>query len=146
MARPGYLIVSCCRAPGLPPGHQPLHALDDRALVDEIRRLAFAPEWLLSEPATLRGFLGLLRSDFEMAESYIHRPGPPLAVPITAIAGTRDRITRTADVAAWRTCTTDRFRSIELEGSHDLALTRVGDMLALIQDSLPEDATSGAGS
>ena len=133
---PRRLIVSCCRAPNLPPTHAPLFLLDDVALTDKIRALGFAPDWLLNDEPTLKAFLPLLRCDFEMAETYVHRVGNPLAVPITAIAGTRDRITPESDVAAWRTHTTQAFDLVPMEGGHDLAQTRAQELIALVTDAM----------
>lgn len=133
---PKHFLVSCCRAPDLRPRHGPLHSLDESALISQIRQLSFAPEWLLNDAATLRWFLPLLRSDFELAESYVDQAGDPLLVPITAVAGTQDKITPESDVAAWRRYTVSGFDFIPMEGSHDLALTRVGDVVALVNAAL----------
>ena len=130
---PRHFLVSCCRAPDLQPRHEPLHALDEPALIAQIRQLSFAPEWLLNDAATLRSFLPLLRCDFELAESYVHRPGNALPIPITAVAGTWDKITPETDVSAWKHHTSASFDFIPMEGSHDLALTRVDDMLVLVE-------------
>jgi medium-chain acyl-[acyl-carrier-protein] hydrolase len=130
---PRHLIVSCCRAPDLPPRHEPLYTLDDAKLTAEIHTLGFAPEWLLNDQATLRAFLPLLRCDFEMAEAYRYSCGAPLSIPITAIAGTRDRITPEGDVAAWRAHTSDTFRLMHMEASHDLAQTHLQEVTGLLR-------------
>lgn len=135
-ALPRHLIVSCCRAPDLPPRHEPLYALDDVTLTAQIRALGFAPEWLLNDQATLKAFLPLLRCDFEMAETYTYRHGAPLPIPITAIAGTRDKITPESDIAAWRAHTCDALDLVRMEGSHDLAQTRVREVVALLAQTM----------
>lgn len=130
--QPQHLIVSCCRAPDLPPRHQPLFSLDDATLIEQIRSLGFAPEWLLNDQATLKAFLPLLRCDFEMAETYKQSHDATLPIPITAIAGTRDRITPESDVAAWAARTSDAFELVTMESSHDLAQTRLPEVMALL--------------
>jgi medium-chain acyl-[acyl-carrier-protein] hydrolase len=130
---PRHLLVSCCRAPDLQPRHMQLHALDEDALITQMRQLAFAPEWLLNDERTLKSFLPLLRCDFEMAELYAYQPGPPLRLPITAVAGTEDKITPETDVAAWQRHTTSKFNLVSMAGSHDVARTRISDIMALVQ-------------
>lgn len=138
---PKHFLVSCCRAPDLRPRHGPLHSLDESALIAQMRQLSFAPEWLLKDAATLRWFLPVLRCDFELAESYIDQVGDPLAVPITAVAGTRDRITPQSDVAAWRRYTVSRFDFAPMSGGHDLAVTRVAHLVALVSAALEASPT-----
>ncbi len=135
-APPRHLIVSCCRAPHLPPRHQPLYALDDDALTGQIRALGFAPEWLLNDQRALKAFLPLLRCDFEMAEAYVCRRDAPLSVPITAIAGTDDRITPESDVDAWRAHTSRAFHFASVRGSHDLIQTQTREMMALLAQAM----------
>lgn len=130
---PGHLLVSCCRAPNLPCRYGPLHGLDDEALVEQIRRLAFAPEWLLRDTVTFRSFLPLLRCDFELAESYVYQPAEPLSVPITAIAATQDKITPEADVQAWQHFTSAGFEYVRIDSSHDVVLTHGRDIVQLVR-------------
>ncbi|SRR5713101_2286125 len=133
MPVPRHFVVSCCRAPDLHPRHIRLHALDEPALIAKMHQLAFAPEWLLNNEPTLKSFLPLLRCDFEMVESYTYQPGPALRLPITAIAGTEDKITPEIDVAAWQRHTASKFDFVPMAGSHDVARTRVNDVMAVIK-------------
>lgn len=129
---PWRLVASCCRAPDLPPRHPTLHLLDDTGLIEQIRALGFVPEWLLNDAPLLKGFLPLLRCDFELVEPYRHSADPPLRVPITVIAGAHDKITPLSDAAAWKAHTRDVFEFVEMEGSHDLARTHPDEVLALV--------------
>lgn len=141
---PRRLVVSCSRAPDLSPRHEPLYGLDDAMLSAKMRELAFAPDWLLDDEPTLKAFLPLLRCDFELAETYVRRDGEPLPVPITAIAGTQDRITPKSDVAGWRAHTTKAFDLVPMAGGHDLAQTRAGDIMAVLADTIANDMPSGS--
>jgi medium-chain acyl-[acyl-carrier-protein] hydrolase len=131
-AAPGHLIVSCCRAPNLPPRHPPLYLLDDIGLIEQIRAMGFAPEWLLNNAPILKAFLPLLRCDFELVETYQYTPSPPLRVPITVISGANDKITPKADAAAWDTHTHEAFNLIVIDGNHDLAQTHLDQVIALV--------------
>lgn len=130
---PGRLIISCCRAPNLQCRHVLLHRLSDEDLIAQIRRLSFAPEWLLNDATALRSFLPLLRCDFELAETYTHRPSEPLSIPVTAIAGLHDTITPECDVHAWQSFTSARFEYVSLDGHHNLALTQAREILRIVQ-------------
>jgi surfactin synthase thioesterase subunit len=128
---PARLVASCCRAPDLPPRHPLLHRLDDGGLIEQIRALSFAPQWLLNDVPLLKSFLPVLRCDFELVEPYRHSADPPLRVPITVIAGAHDKITPVSDAAAWKAHTRDVFEFVTMEGSHNLAQTHPDEVMAL---------------
>jgi len=115
---PLHLFVSGQRAPHLPiPGRQ-IHQLDDAAFVEEMnRRYNGIPDELLKDTSMLRVFLGALRADFTMFETYTYRREPPLECPITAFGGLRDNI-REEDLAAWREHTRGPFSLRMFDGGH----------------------------
>ncbi len=59
-----------------------------------------------------------------------------MVVPITAVAGKQDTITPESDVAAWRRYTVSRFDFVPIDGGHDLAVTRVAHLVALVSAAL----------
>ncbi len=135
---PSAFLVACCRAPNLPCRHELLHRLSDDALMAEMGRLALAPGWLVSDVATFRSFLPLLRCDFELAEAYV-RPGPAnrLSTAITAVGATHDKVTPAGDVKAWQDYTSAEFEYVEFEAGHDLVTTHVRELVAMIDARAP---------
>ncbi len=114
--RPARLIVSGCPAPEALP-ESALHTLADRDLLTEIeRRWGPLPDEVRTDPdlldRTLRGF----RADLELLETYRYRPGPPLDLPVTALAGADDKAA--AGVAGWRDHTSGPFDAHVFPGGH----------------------------
>lgn len=117
---PSHLVVSCCRAPHLPDRDAPIHGLSEEALWCELERLGGTPPIVAANPE-IKGLLSpLLRADFELAETYRYRESPPLACPITALAGRDDRVVSADENAAWAEHTSAAFALHTLPGGHYL--------------------------
>ena len=59
-----------------------------------------------------------LRADFEVDETYSYKEGPPLDCPISAFGGIDDHDVSQADLAAWKTLTSQEFSLQMMEGDH----------------------------
>jgi medium-chain acyl-[acyl-carrier-protein] hydrolase len=146
---PLALIVSCCRAPQLPDRDAPIHALPDEELLAELNRLGGTPPAIIEHPELRALLLPTLRADFELAETYAYREGPPLGCPIFAFGGTDDRIVAPEELAAWRDQTTGPFSMTMLEGGHYLIETARAELLARVSaviDGLPAGQSAGVAS
>ena len=120
---PVHLFVSGCGAPERSAETGPLvSTMSDAQIAALMSRLGGTPPGLLAEPALLRMFLPPFRADFVIKENYAYRPGPPLAVPITALAATDDPRVGPGDVEAWAGHTAGPFRMHTLAGGHFAAL------------------------
>ncbi len=115
---PVHLIVSARRAPGLPVDHPVLHNLPDEEFLAELGRLDGAPSAAMGDPELRRLVLPTLRADFAVCETYVHEPAPPLACPITAYGGLRDRTVSYRHLEAWRTETGGEFLVRMFPGGH----------------------------
>jgi len=108
--------------PVQPPGRekrrreQPLTAVTELAAL--LRRLGGTPEEVLRDESLLRAWQPLLTADFMMNEGYEYRPEPPLAVPVTVFAATRDTGTDLAQAVAWQKQTSAGFQLCQLDGGH----------------------------
>jgi medium-chain acyl-[acyl-carrier-protein] hydrolase len=78
------------------------------------------PDSFGAESDRTAGERARLAAAFTLADGYSHRPGPPLACPISAFGGFNDRSVDRADLAAWESMTTASFRLRMLPGSHQL--------------------------
>jgi surfactin synthase thioesterase subunit len=134
---PVHLFVSGCGAPELSGETGPrVSAMSEAQIAALMSRLGGTPESLLAEPALLRMFLPPFRADFVLKESYAYRPGPPLDVPLTALAATADQRVGTGEMAAWAGHTTGPFRLHTLVGGHFAVLEQPTVTHRLIAEAL----------
>jgi medium-chain acyl-[acyl-carrier-protein] hydrolase len=79
--------------------------------------------------------LPALRADFEMYETYVYSPEPPLTTPISAYAGSQDTRVSREHLEAWREQTTADFSLREFPGGHFFLHTAA----ALLMEALCRD-------
>lgn len=116
--QPAQLFVSAHLAPHQPPRDEPIHALPGPDFRQALRRLNGTPEAVLEHPELMELMEPLLRADLRANETYVHRDGPPLDLPITAFGGRTDPDVSPSDLEQWSRYTTERFRSHVLPGDH----------------------------
>ncbi|GAA0442556.1 alpha/beta fold hydrolase [Streptomyces sp. NPDC046215] len=112
------LFVSGRRAPSCPDDIKPLHAMDDEAVVAELREMDGTEDELLSDPDVLRMVLPAVRADYRAVESYRHRPRPRLTSPVVALTGDSDPRVSLDQAAAWADHTTGPHELRVFPGGH----------------------------
>lgn len=115
---PVHLFVAGRHAPQQPYHLPRMHDAPIEDLAREIGSLGGTPATFLADPDFLADMAPLLRADFAVNETYGYRPGPPLAVPITAFAATADPRAGRAHLAAWAEQTTAGFALRPIPGDH----------------------------
>lgn len=115
---PDALVVSAYPAAHLERDAPPLHGLPDAELVRAIGGHHGAlPPTVAGDPELLALLLPAFRTDFAILETYRHRPGEPLPLPIEVCGALRDDVT--ADqLEQWGRHTTGSFRVHRLPGGH----------------------------
>ena len=114
-----HLFVSGRRGPRLPDPVQPIHGLDDAALLREVcARYGGIPDAILREPELLQLLLPALRADLEALETYAYQPQVPLTCPIAAFGGADDPWATAGELEAWRPETTGDFSVHRFAGGH----------------------------
>jgi medium-chain acyl-[acyl-carrier-protein] hydrolase len=115
-----------------------LAAMDDEALVEELRGYGGTPDELLQHRELMDLMLPIVRADFSIHESYTHTDGPPLAAPISAFGGLDDREVGREHLEAWGELTTGAFRLCMLPGDHFYLLRDRPSLLrAVLHDLAP---------
>jgi len=134
-ASPSALFVSGARAPQLPSGRR-TYDLPDDELAGEIAWPHAADGEPVPASEVLEVMLPLVRADLELAQTYEHRPEPPLRCPIVAFCGAADAEVGVEDAAAWRAQTVGRFALHVLEGDHFFVHSAQSRLLELIASEL----------
>lgn len=137
---PVHLFVAGRRAPQLPIRPSELGRLSLPELADLLRQLGGTPPDLLADAAMLAMMQPLLAADFEVNENYHFTPQDPLAVPITAFAGTKDKGADVAMMTAWREQTSAEFAIRALDGGHFAIFDHAAAVHATIADALGQGA------
>ena len=114
---PVHLFVSGRCAPQLWVPKAPTYNLPDAAFKQELQRLKGTPAEVLAHPELMEVVMPLLRADFELIQTYTYRYEPPLNIPLTALGGLEDEISR-EDLEGWRAETTAAFSLRMFAGDH----------------------------
>ncbi len=115
---PVRLLVSACRGPGVPHREPPIYNLPEREFIDQIRIFGGTPDEVLANEELMSVMIPLLRSDYEIYDTYEHQPGDLLSCPISAFGGLEDKDVNRADLEAWQAVTTGACRVRMLPGGH----------------------------
>lgn len=142
---PVHLIVSGSPAPqAIDWSDPPIAGMSDDEVVALLRRLGGTPEVFLSDPAVLRMMiLPQFRADFTVKESFRYRPGPPLTVPITAIASTADPRATVPAMRDWAARTTAGFTMHTVAGGHFAVLEQAETTRRHLTAALSRDQEDG---
>jgi medium-chain acyl-[acyl-carrier-protein] hydrolase len=115
--QPLHLFVSGRSAPQLPV-EETTYNLPEPEFAEELRRLNGTPPEVLLHAELMKLMLPILRADFELVQTYLYKPHPPLDCPITAFGGWEDNNVSRASLEAWREQTTSDFSVRMLLGDH----------------------------
>lgn len=115
---PRLMMFSGSRAPHMPPDDEPIYGLPDDELIDELHRLGGTPQEVLDNDELMRLLLPLLRADFELNETYEHRPENPFDLPVAAYGGVDDEECPPETIAGWKDVTEGPFRRRMFAGGH----------------------------
>ncbi|MGH8032930.1 MAG: thioesterase II family protein [Luteimonas sp.] len=133
---PMHLFVSGCEAPTHRGRARALHLLSDAQLLEEVRNFNGTPPEALASSELMALVLPMLRADFALAMEYTYRPGPPLAMPLTVLAGTQDRNGCWDQVDHWAAQTRERCRVQWFNGDHFFINSQQRAVLDCVRDEL----------
>jgi medium-chain acyl-[acyl-carrier-protein] hydrolase len=133
---PVHLFISGRRAPQIPHTERPTYNLPEAELLDELRRLSGTPTAVLENPELLQLVLPLLRTDFEVCQTYTYVPEAALGCPITVFGGLQDAEVPRESLAAWREQTSASFTLRMFPGDHFFLHTMQHDITRTISGQL----------
>jgi medium-chain acyl-[acyl-carrier-protein] hydrolase len=128
---PTHLFLSAHGPATATPPSEPFHTLPEDEFLKKVQQLGGLPDAVVRHPELLQIVLPALRADFEMYEKHRPIPGPPLAIPITALGGEDDEGVPTGRLESWRAETTARFGNRMFPGGH-FYLQNAGPALAAL--------------
>ena len=117
-AGPQHLFVSGHRAPQWPRTGPKTFCLPHDEFIGELSRLNGTPKEILDSPELMELFIGLLRADFELVETYEYCPAAPLSCPITVYGGLNDKEVPVESCHAWQEQTSASCKVRMFSGDH----------------------------
>ncbi len=142
----GPLLVVLTAPPDLDAKQEPLHELDDAALLERVRGLGSLDRVATAAPGGARGAidgellelaLPILRADLEMGEA-AEAEGPPLELPLLVFTGLSDPHAPPASAAAWARRARGPFRHYTFPGDHFFPDATLGTLLRFVDEMASE--------
>lgn len=133
---PVHLFVSGCEAPTHRGSPKNLHLLSDAQLLDEIKGYNGTPPEVLANEELMELILSVMRVDFALEPGYVYEPGPPLAMPMTVLAGSQDRHGLWKEVGRWTEQTQGHGRVQWFDGDHFFINARQQDVIDCVRSEL----------
>jgi pyochelin biosynthesis protein PchC len=125
-----HLFVSAQPAPHLKRTPSSIHLGDDRAVLEELRRVGYAPNMLSDHPELRDLVFPAVRNDYRIVHE--HRPAQhpsPLECPITAVIGDTDPDANQAEMMGWSGCTRGEFDLKVFTGGHFYLLANRSELI-----------------
>lgn len=110
--------------------------LPEAEFLQELRRLNGTPPAVFANADLMQLMIPVLRADFEVCETYVHAPRPPLDCSITAIGGSEDKDVPVEDLQAWQAYTTTLFTMRTFPGDHFYLHTCASSLFRFLSDEL----------
>ncbi len=117
-AMPVHLFVSARMAPQLPDLDEPVYNLPKNDFIAHLQKINGTPRQVLENQELMEVFLPVLRSDFQLNETYQFTSGPRLNCPVTVFGGIADTRISQQDLLAWKDLTDGPFEARMFPGDH----------------------------
>lgn len=131
--KPKSLIVTGRGGPQHPT-ETSLHTQSTPALIESLRAFQGAPNEVLDNEEMMEFFLPILRADFEGIENYTYSPGASLDVPVVALYGSKEAISKEA-MELWRKESNAQVIIREMQGGHFFIFDHVREIARLLESS-----------
>ncbi|MFE4609208.1 thioesterase II family protein [Streptomyces niveus] len=132
---PLALFASGRRAPSTHRDER-LHLKPDASLIAELKALDGTVGALLDNEEIVAMIMPALRADYRAVETYVHRPGPGLDIPVTALIGDDDPKVTSQEAARWREHTTSEFSLEIFPGGHFYLADRLMELTSSLKRRL----------
>jgi len=129
---PEHVFVSGCDAPQHRSPPDALHLLPDEALAQALRNYNGTPPEVLANRELLALVLPAVRADFALCAEYRYRPGLPLTMPVTVLAGRQDTHVTPEQLAGWSRETLASCQVHWFDGDHFFIHPSRDDVLDLL--------------
>lgn len=141
---PTRLFVSAHESPDRLKGGT-IHLRDDAELVTELARLNASAATALADPDLAELMVPIIRTDYQLIETYRPTDSEPLRCPITVLRGESDPDVTAADAAGWESATTASCSQTAFPGGHFYLVDVREAVVATVAGWLSQDTGISAG-
>jgi surfactin synthase thioesterase subunit len=135
-AGPQHLFVSGHRAPQVPRTGRTTFRLPHDEFIGELSKLNGTPKEVLDNPELMELFIGLLRADFELVETYEYHPAAQLSCPITVYGGLNDKDVSVENCHAWKEQTSASCKVRIVSGDHFFIRDPKSEFISAFQNDI----------
>jgi medium-chain acyl-[acyl-carrier-protein] hydrolase len=132
---PRHLFVSGRRAPQIPYREPRTFDLPDEEFLQDLFSSSGSQRDRL-DPQITKLLLPMMRADFEVVQTHVYSPEPPLSCPITVFGGSYDNVVTREQLDAWQHQTMSRCTVRILPGDHFFIKTSQAELLQSISQEL----------
>jgi surfactin synthase thioesterase subunit len=132
---PVHLFVTGTSGPSWDEPEPMYYQLEKKEFIKALRELGGIPLELLENSELFDFFEPVLRADLEAIDTYKYNPAPPLDIPITAIRGADESVTRQS-VMTWQNESTKPLDLLELPGNHFFVFDHIDTIGEIIKGKL----------
>lgn len=117
-ALPVHFFAAARGAPSLSGEYEHFSSLDDNEFITRVGQFGGLPEKIVTNREIMNIVLPVLRSDFQLLDSYQYFEERPLPVPLTSIHGAADATVQPAWVHSWQYETSNNYSHHTIKGNH----------------------------
>ncbi|WP_433946010.1 thioesterase II family protein [Paenibacillus sp. SN-8-1] len=133
---PAAVVFSGRIPPHLDESDEKIHKLQDEAFTEKIREMGLSSPELFEHPELLNLFLPIIRSDYQLLETYAFDDNePPLSTDFFVWTGQDDPWTR-ENIHEWNKLTSKGCQYHEFEGGHFFIYERTREIIAALHECL----------
>jgi surfactin synthase thioesterase subunit len=135
---PVHLFLSACRAPTVMKAVPPSFHLPAQEFIAEIQKLNGTPKEFFENPEIQKVLLPLLRSDFQITDTYQYHDENPLACPITVYGADQDNLATLNHLAPWKMQTSAAYKMRVFPGDHFFFQSQKKEFISTLRRDLIE--------
>ncbi|MBW9154390.1 thioesterase II family protein [Clostridium estertheticum] len=136
LRKPMHIFLSGYKPPSIIKKTENIYALSDNDFIQKLRDLGGTPVELLNNQVLLQIFLPIIRSDFEMLESYKYvKRENKIKCDVSILNGKQDSISL-KEILAWKNHVCSGLYIYNFDGNHFYLNSNVENITDIINDTL----------
>jgi surfactin synthase thioesterase subunit len=138
LPQPLHLFFSGAKAPHMLQYEPAAHLFEKEELIASLRKMGGIPERILKNDNLMRILEPIVRADFRVINTYVHKDTEAMDIPISVIIGSEEGISLEQS-QLWQKETIIEIKVDEFQGDHFFIFHHAEQLMALIHSRLMEN-------